>query len=64
MKNIVDKTTSKWVCITISEQLQHSQTSFPSFKYAYKSLKESYKTPVKNDLMRITLFRTYEDLKL
>ena len=36
----------------------------PSFKYAYTSLKQSYKTPVKKDLMRIILFRTYKHLKL
>ena len=36
----------------------------PSFKYAYISFKQSYKTPAKKDLMRIILFRTDEHLKL
>ena len=35
-----------------------------TYKYAYISLKQQYKTPVKKDLMRIILFRTYELLKL
>ena len=37
---------------------------YPFIKYAYTSLKQSYKTPVKKDLMRIILFRTYKHLKL
>ena len=32
----------------------------PSFKHVYTSLKQPYKTPVKKDLMKIILFRTYE----
>ena len=37
---------------------------FPLFKYVYMSLKQSYKTPVKKNLMTIILFKTYEHLKL
>ena len=40
------------------------KTLSPSFKYAYMSLKQSYQTPIKKDLMKIILFRTYEHLKL
>ena len=36
----------------------------PFIKYAYISLKQSYKTHVKKNLMRIILFRTYKHLKL
>ena len=36
------------------------QTLSSSFKYAYISWKKWYKTPVKQDLMRIILFRTYD----
>ena len=64
MKHIVKIPTSKSVCTIIIKQLQHSQTLSPSFKYAYISLKQSYKTPIKKDFMRIIFFRTYEGLKL
>ena len=57
MKNIVKRPACKWICITIFKQLWHSQTLSPSFNYAYISLKQSYKTPVKKDWMRIFLFR-------
>ena len=33
-------------------------------KRVYKNTKQSYKTPVKKDLMRIILFRAYEHLEL
>ena len=46
----------------------HYQTAIifanPSLKYAYISLKQSYKTPVKKDLRRIILFKIYERFKL
>ena len=64
MKNIIKKTTCKLACVIIFQQLYHSRTLSPSSKDAYISLKQSYKTPVKKDLMRIILFRTYEHLKL
>ena len=64
MKNIVKKPTCKWACIISFKQLKHSRTLSPSFKYAYISLKQSYKTPVKMNLMKIILFRAYEHLKL
>ena len=40
------------------------ETLSPSFTYMDVSLKQSYETPVKKNLMRITLLRTYECLKL
>ena len=64
VKNIVKKLTYNWACITIFKQLWHSKTLSPSVKYAYMSLKQSYKTPVKKDLMGIILLTTYEHLKL
>ena len=64
MKNIEEKQTCKQTCITMFKQLYHSQTFSPSFKYAYISFKQSCKTPVKMDLMRIVFLRTYESFKL
>ena len=65
MKNIVKKATCKWACTIIFKQLQHSGTLPTSFKYAYISFKtQSYKTPVKKDLMGIISSRTNERLKV
>ena len=64
IKNIVKKRTCKWPCTIIFKLLWHLRTLSTSFKYEYISLKQSCKTPVKKDLMRIILFRTYEHLKL
>ena len=36
----------------------NSQTLYPSFKYACISLKQSFKTRVKKDLVIIILFKT------
>ena len=36
----------------------NSQTLSPSFKYVSINLKQSFKTPVKKDLVIIILFRT------
>ena len=64
IKNIEEKPTCNWACKIVFKQLQRSGTFSPLLKYMYINLKLSYQTPVKKDMMRIILFRTYEYLKL